>query len=97
MARLPTVEDALIGSGVYAMTGAGRARFDRFPEVIADDLFARNLFRGDDVWFGTGVVVVAGVTIGDGAVVAAGSVVTSDVPSGSVVGGVPAKVIRRRR
>jgi glycosyltransferase involved in cell wall biosynthesis len=42
---LPYFEDAPIGSGVYAMSETGRARFDRFPDVIADDLFARNLFR----------------------------------------------------
>ncbi len=42
---LPYFEDAPIGSGVYAMSEAGRARFDHFPDVIADDLFARNLFR----------------------------------------------------
>ena len=42
---LPYFEDAPIGSGVYAMSETGRRRFDRFPDVIADDLFARNLFR----------------------------------------------------
>lgn len=36
------------GSGVYAMSAAGRARFDRFPDVLADDLFARNLFSRDE-------------------------------------------------
>lgn len=42
--RLPYLRDRYVGSGVFAMSEAGRARFDRFPDVIADDLFARNLF-----------------------------------------------------
>jgi len=50
----------------------------------------------DDVWIGYGSTVMSGVTIGQGAVVAAGSVVTRDVPPYSIVGGVPAKVIKYR-
>lgn len=49
---------------------------------------------GDNVWLGARVTVLKGVTIGDGAVVAAGAVVTKDVPPRTLVGGVPAKVIR---
>lgn len=49
---------------------------------------------GKNVWLGSNVTVVAGVTIGDNAVVAAGAVVTKDVPANSVVGGVPAKLIK---
>ena len=47
----------------------------------------------DDVWIGANAVVLPGVTIGSHAVVAAGAVVTHDVPDNTVVGGVPAKVI----
>lgn len=51
---------------------------------------------GDDVWIGANSVVLDGVTIGRGAVVAAGSVVTRDVPEMTIVAGVPAKPVRRR-
>lgn len=51
---------------------------------------------GDDVWIGHGALILSGVEIGQGAVVAAGSVVTKDVPPYAVVGGVPAKIIKYR-
>lgn len=50
---------------------------------------------GDDVWIGGNVTILAGVTIGNNVVVAAGAVVTKDVPDNSLVGGVPAKLIRK--
>jgi len=51
----------------------------------------------DDVWVGNGVIVLDGVTLGRGAVIGAGSVVTHDVPAESVAVGNPARVIRQRR
>lgn len=51
---------------------------------------------GDDVWIGIGSVILSGVTIGQGCVIAAGSVVTHSFPPYSVVGGNPAKIIRMR-
>ena len=51
---------------------------------------------GNDVWVGYGAGIMGGVTIGDGAIVAAGTVVTKDVPSYAIVGGIPAKVIKYR-
>lgn len=51
---------------------------------------------GNDVWIGANAVLLRGVTVGDGAVVASGAVVTRDVPPYAIVGGVPARVIRYR-
>jgi len=51
---------------------------------------------GNDVWIGANVIVLDGVTIGNGAIVATGAVVTKDVPAYAIYGGVPAKLIRYR-
>ena len=51
---------------------------------------------GNDVWIGYEAVILAGVTVGDGAVIGTRAVVTKDVPPYTVVGGVPAKPIKRR-
>lgn len=51
---------------------------------------------GNDVWIATGAILLGGITIGDGAIIAAGAVVTKNVEPYSIVGGVPARTIRRR-
>ena len=63
------------------------------PDFTADFL---PIHIGHHVWIGTGAMVLQGVKIGDGAVVAAGSVVTKDIDPWTVVGGVPARFIRTR-
>ncbi len=56
----------------------------------------RDITIGVDCWIGARSILTAGITLGDGAVVGAGSVVTKDVPAGAIVAGVPAKLIRMR-
>lgn len=53
-------------------------------------------YIGNDVWIGARVKIVCGVSIGDGAIVAAGAVVTKNIPPYAITGGVPAKIIRYR-
>ncbi len=55
-----------------------------------------NIVIGNDVWIGYESVILAGVTIGDGAIIGTRAVVTKDVPPYTIVGGVPAKIIRKR-
>lgn len=54
-----------------------------------------NIHIGDDVWFGSNLTILPGVTIGDGAIIAAGVVVNEDVGERTIVGGVPAKLIKK--
>lgn len=63
-----------------------RQRFDELPSTHV----------GSDVWIGYGALVLPGVTVGHGSIVAAGSVVTSDVPPFAIVAGCPARIIRYR-
>ena len=57
-------------------------------------VMSRDICIGNNVWIGTRAMILKGVAIGDGAIVAAGAVVTRNVPARSIVAGVPAKVIR---
>lgn len=54
----------------------------------------RPVHIGNHVWIGTRVTILSGVSVGDGSVIAAGALVTEDVPAGVLVGGVPAKVLK---
>ena len=69
---------------------------DELPIVAIDFDELPRTYVGNDVWIGARAVVLDGVRVGDGAVIAAGAVVVSDVPEYAIVGGVPAKVIRYR-
>ena len=55
-----------------------------------------DIIIGNDVWIGFEAVILAGVTIGDGAIIGARAVVTKDVPPYTIVGGIPAKPIKKR-
>lgn len=83
-------DGSLIGSNVVLATI--NHGFD--PAKRGDNLPAP-IHIGKNVWIGSSATIVPGVTIGDGAVVAADAVVTHNVPENTIVGGVPAKVIRR--
>jgi acetyltransferase-like isoleucine patch superfamily enzyme len=73
----------------HPVSPAARLRNDSF--ALED---ARPVRIGENVWIGTGAMIMRGVTIGDGSIVAAASVVTRDVPPASLVAGNPATVIR---
>ena len=72
--------------------GTGKTNFKEVLKV-EEDYFVE---IGNDVWIGEGTYIKGGVKIGDGAVIGMGAVVTKDIPPYSIVGGVPARVIRYR-
>ena len=80
----------LAGYPGHPINAADRAA--GLPEL---DSQVGDIILHDDVWVGTGAIILAGVTVGKGAIVAAGSVLTKDVEAGSIVAGNPAKVVRK--
>ena len=83
-------DDVLIGHNACLLT----LNHEMDPENRAD-MHPKPIHIEDKVWLGSNVTVLPGVTIGEGAIVAAGAVVTKDVDSNTIVGGVPAKIIKR--
>ncbi|WP_313070490.1 CatB-related O-acetyltransferase [Lacrimispora sp.] len=70
--------------------------FDNFPFENSSIRNNKAVVIGNDVWIGANVIILPGVSIGDGAILAAGAVVTKDVEPYSIVGGVPAVIIKYR-
>jgi acetyltransferase-like isoleucine patch superfamily enzyme len=82
-------DDVLIGPRVSLITESHPINpVDRKSLVVKPVVIKRN------AWIGIGAIILPGVTVGENAVVAAGAVVSKDVPANSIVGGVPAKVIK---
>lgn len=68
---------------------------DTAKRIDEQGISTKQVVIGDDVWIGANAIILPGVTIGRHVVVAAGAVVTKDVPDNCVVGGVPAKLIKK--
>ena len=86
--------NTLLGSGVHIMSGKGQHNYSDPTRPIKDQggVFTK-VSIGENCWLGNGALVMA--NIGPGSIVAAGAVVVDDVPSGVIVGGNPAKVLRK--
>ncbi len=85
-----------VGDGVLIGHNVVLATLDHRPEPERrQELIPGAIAIGKNVWIGANATITSGVTIGDNAIVAAGAVVTRDVPANTVVGGVPARVIKR--
>lgn len=90
-----------IGDKVRIATHVVIVPNDHNFDNLNQDIYEQGLTRkeitiGDDVWIGAGAIILAGVKIGSHSVIAAGAVVTKDVEENTIVGGVPAKVLRKR-
>lgn len=71
--------------------------YDKGRAIPYDDTYiVKDINIKDNVWLGTRVTVLGGVTIGEGAIIQAGSTVVSDIPDGAIAGGHPAKVFKYR-
>ena len=87
----------IVGNGTEIISANHNFRGEDMQEVPYDKRFiTKKVTIGENVWFGMRALVLPGVTIGEGAIVGAGSVVTKDVPPLAIVGGNPAKVLKYR-
>lgn len=97
-AKVIIKSNTTIAEGLTIHTGNHARVIGRFVSDITDkdkpQGYDKNVFIENDVWIGSNVTILAGVTIGRGSTVAAGAVVNKNVPPYSIVGGVPAKVIK---
>ena len=104
-AKLIIKQHFVAGPGLTIITGDHMPILGRFFDTVSDSdkdrldkghQYDQDVVIEEDVWCGANVTILKGVTIGRGSIIAAGAVVTKDIPRYSVAGGVPAKVIKRR-
>lgn len=93
------------GPGLTIITGDHMPILGRFIDTVSDEEkdkydvnheYDQDVIIEEDVWCGANVTILKGVNIGRGSIIAAGAVVTKDIPPYSVAGGVPARVIKKR-
>lgn len=89
-------DNVLMGPGVKIFS-SNYTTDDTAVPMILQPFVEKDIVVGNDVWLGANSIIVAGVKIGDGSIIAAGSVVTKDIPEYMVAGGIPAKPIRSRK
>jgi acetyltransferase-like isoleucine patch superfamily enzyme len=94
--RIVLGDNVLMGPGVMMFSSNHNVTGTDRPMNVQPYL-EKDIVIGDDVWLGSNSVIVAGVKIGQGTIIGAGSVVTRDIPEYTVAGGIPAKPIRQRR
>lgn len=87
--------NVMMGPDVVILTS--NHKFERTDIPMREQGFENKpVIIGDDVWIGTRAIILPGVKIGNGVIVAAGAVVTKEVPDYTVVGGCPARIIKKR-
>ncbi|SHM95193.1 CatB-related O-acetyltransferase [Streptomyces yunnanensis] len=89
-------EHPTMGVSTYPFTMFGGRWTEETLDIVTSIPSRGDTVIGNDVWFGHQVTVMPGVRIGDGAIIAAGAMVTADVPPYTIVGGNPARPIRQR-
>jgi len=89
-----TIGDRVYTAPLVQMLAVNHVYDDPRRPMMEQGITAEGITIEDDVWIGAGAIITDGVTIGKGAVVAAGAVVTQDVPPRTVVGGVPARILK---
>jgi acetyltransferase-like isoleucine patch superfamily enzyme len=89
-----TIGDNVYTAPLVQMAAVNHVYNDSNIPIIHQGITAQGIVIEDDAWIGAGAIILDGVRVGRGAVVAAGAVVTQDVPPHTIVGGVPAKVIK---
>jgi acetyltransferase-like isoleucine patch superfamily enzyme len=89
-----SIGDRVYTASLVQILAVNHVYADPARPMIEQGITAEGIVVEDDVWIGAGAIITDGVTVGQGAVVAAGAVVTRDVPAHTVVGGVPARVLK---
>lgn len=87
-----TTHDFIYNKGLFPR----HEEYANFPRIQNTEIRHKEVKIGNDVWIGAKAIIMGGITIGNGSVIGAGSVVTKDIPPYSIAAGCPAKVIKKR-
>ena len=100
-AKLIIKQLVITGPNLTIITGDHKYIAGRWLDSVSaeekEDYYDQDVIIEEDVWVGANVTILKGVTIGKSSIIAAGALVIKDVPPYSIVGGVPAKVIKMRK